>query len=54
MYVYADNAGTSAVSEAALQAMLPCLREEYGNPSTLYTLGQRAKEKLEAARETFA
>ena len=54
MYVYADNAGTSAVSEAALAAMLPCLREDYGNPSTLYTLGQRAKEKLENARETFA
>ena len=54
MYVYADNAGTSAVSEAALAAMLPCLREDYGNPSTLYSLGQRAKEKLENARETFA
>ena len=54
MNVYADNAATTAVSDAALAAMLPCFREEYGNPSSLYTVGQRAKEKMEEARETFA
>ena len=54
MNVYADNAATTAVSDAALAAMLPCFREGYGNPSSLYTIGQRAKEKMEEARETFA
>lgn len=54
MNVYADNAATTAVSETALAAMLPCLREDYGNPSSLYALGQRAKERLESAREVFA
>ncbi len=54
MNVYADNAATTAVSDAALQAMLPCFQEFYGNPSSLHTPGQRAAEKLAAARETFA
>jgi cysteine desulfurase len=54
MYVYADNAATTAVSKTALDAMLPCLTEFYGNPSSLHTVGQRAAEKLAAARETFA
>ncbi|MEG1658916.1 MAG: aminotransferase class V-fold PLP-dependent enzyme [Oscillibacter sp.] len=54
MKVYADNAATTAVSEAAVTAMLPCLREVYGNPSSLHTPGQRAAEKLAEAREIFA
>lgn len=54
MFVYADNAATTAVSKTALDAMLPCLQEGYGNPSSLYTLGQQAAEKLSAAREIFA
>ncbi|MGI5986883.1 MAG: cysteine desulfurase NifS [Dysosmobacter sp.] len=54
MYVYADNAATTAMSETALEAMLPCLREEYANPSSLHTPGQRAAEKLAEAREIFA
>lgn len=54
MKVYADNAATTAVSEAALGAMLPCLREDYGNPSSLHGWGQRAAEKLEEARAVFA
>ena len=54
MYVYADNAATTAMSETALEAMLPCLREEYANPSSLHTPGQRAAEKLTEAREAFA
>ena len=52
--IYLDNAATTAVSSTALSAMLPCLTAEYGNPSSLYTLGQHAKELLEDARETFA
>jgi cysteine desulfurase len=54
MNVYADNAATTAASDTALAAMLPCFQEIYGNPSSLHTPGQRAGEKLEAARELFA
>jgi cysteine desulfurase len=52
--VYADNAATTKVSEEVLQAMLPFYREVYGNPSSLYGLGQQAKAALETARETVA
>ncbi|MCI2056834.1 MAG: cysteine desulfurase NifS [Oscillibacter sp.] len=54
MQVYADNAATTAVSKTALDAMLPMLTDCYGNPSSLHTVGQKAAEKLSAARETFA
>ena len=54
MKIYADNAATTAVSDAALAAMLPCFQEIYGNPSSLHSPGQRAAEKLAAAREIFA
>ena len=54
MNVYMDNAATTAVSDTALQAMLPCFQVEYGNPSSLHTPGQRAAELLAQARETFA
>lgn len=54
MRIYADNAATTKVSPAAVEAMLPFLREQYGNPSSLYSLGQEAKEALEAAREQVA
>ena len=46
MYVYADNAATTALSQTALEAMMPCFQEEYANPSSLHTPGQRAAEKL--------
>ncbi len=52
--VYADNAATTAVSEEVLQAMLPFYREIYGNPSSLYELGQEAKAPLEQARADVA
>ena len=52
--IYADNAATTRMSPEALEAMTACLREEYGNPSSLYALGQRAKEKLEQARSVIA
>lgn len=54
MFVYADNAATTCVSRAALDAMLPFLLEDYGNPSSLYAFGQRAQEALQEARETVA
>ena len=54
MFVYADNAATTSVSKAALDAMLPYLTENYGNPSSLYSFGQKAAEALQEARETVA
>ncbi|MBR5708820.1 MAG: cysteine desulfurase, partial [Oscillospiraceae bacterium] len=54
MKVYADNAATTKLGRAALEAMLPVMEEEYGNPSSLYELGQRAKEILEKARADVA
>jgi predicted phosphohydrolase len=51
MMIYADNAATTKMSRTAIDAMLSCLEEEYGNPSSLYALGQRARERLEEARE---
>ena len=50
-FVYADNAATTSVSKTALDAMMPYLTELYGNPSSLYRIGQQAKEVLEQARE---
>ena len=52
--IYADNAATTKMSRAAIEAMLPFLAEDYGNPSSLYQFGQKAKEALEEARETIA
>ena len=54
MSIYADHAATTAMSEAAIEATTRCMREEYGNPSSLYRIGQRAKETLEKAREEIA
>ena len=54
MNVYADNAATTRLSPVALRAMLPYLENQYGNPSSLYSLGQRAKEAVETAREEIA
>ena len=45
MRVYADNAATTKLSPAAKEAMLPYFDEIYGNPSTLYTLGQEAADR---------
>lgn len=52
--IYLDNAGTTKMSEKALNAMLPFFAEEYGNASSLHTLGQKAKEHLEKARSIVA
>ncbi len=54
MFIYLDNAATTRVSDAALDAMLPYFRQQYGNPPSLYAFGQEAKEALEHARETVA
>lgn len=47
--IYADNAATTKMSKAAIDAMLPYMEEYYGNPSSLYAFGQQAKEALENA-----
>ena len=52
--IYADQAATTRMSETAAQAMLSVLRENYGNPSSLHSMGQKAKETLEEARRTVA
>ena len=54
MRVYADNAATTAMSQVAINAMLPYFDKVYGNPSSLHSVGQRAKEALDAARATVA
>lgn len=54
MQVYADCAATTKMSRAAVEAMTDCMEKYYGNPSSLYEIGQRAKEQLEIAREEVA
>ncbi len=54
MLIYADNAATTKMSEAALNTMVSVIRENYGNPSSLYSVGQKAKETLEEARRAVA
>lgn len=52
--IYVDNAATTAMSRTAIEAMMPYLDKVYGNPSSLHTVGQVAKEALESARERIA
>ena len=54
MHVYADNAATTKMSQVAINAMLPYFDTIYGNPSSLHSVGQEAKEALDAARQTVA
>ena len=54
MQVYADNAATTKMSRTAIEAMLPYMDEIYGNPSSLHSVGQRAAEALQSAREAVA
>ena len=54
MYVYADNAATTKMSTVAVSAMMPYMTEVYGNPSSLHSVGQEAKEALEDARARVA
>ena len=54
MKIYADNAATTKMSRKAIDTMIPYMEEIYGNPSSLYETGQRAKEALESAREEIA
>lgn len=52
--IYMDNAATTQVSEKVLEGMVPYFREHYGNPSSIYKLGQESKKAIEEAREKVA
>ena len=52
--IYADNAATTKMCPAAIEAMTKCMTENYGNPSSLYAYGQQAREILDDARERIA
>ena len=52
--IYADNAATTKMSQSAVDAVLRCMKENWGNPSSLYEHGQKAREALEDARERMA
>ena len=52
--VYADNAGTTAMSRTAIDAMVEIMTNHYGNPSGIYSVGQDAKEILEKSRAMVA
>ena len=54
MQIYADNAATTRMSAAAIDSMIQTMQNTYGNPSSLYTIGQVAKEELEEARAAIA
>lgn len=53
-FVYADNAATTQISEPVLNEMLPFLKENYGNASSLYRLGNTSKRAIEKARQQVA
>ena len=53
-HIYADNAATTKMSQAAIRGMLPYLDGIYGNPSSLHSAGQAAREALESARAVMA
>ena len=52
--VYMDNAATTKMKKEVIDAMIPCLENDYGNPSSIYTVGRSAKKLLEESRETVA
>ena len=53
-YVYADNAATTPVSKKVVEAMLPYMTEHFGNPSSLYGIGQTAASAVRTARQQVA
>ena len=54
MTIYADNAATTKMSRTAIDVMLPYMETYYGNPSSLHSVGQKAAEALQSARERIA
>ena len=54
MKVYTDNAATTKISDAALEKLNSVMKDTFGNPSSLYKIGQNAKKVLEDSREEIA
>ncbi|MCD6017169.1 MAG: cysteine desulfurase family protein [Bacteroidetes bacterium] len=54
MKVYLDNAATTRLDEHVLEAMLPYMREEYGNPSSIHSFGRKTRSAIEGARKTVS
>lgn len=54
MVIYFDNAATTKVKQEVLKEMEPYFYEQYGNPSSLYTIGRNAKRAIENARDKVA
>ncbi|MBQ9027024.1 MAG: aminotransferase class V-fold PLP-dependent enzyme, partial [Methanobrevibacter sp.] len=52
--MYLDNSATTKISSEVLEEMLPYLKDEFGNPSTLYSVGRESKKALEQARQRIA
>jgi len=52
--IYLDNNATTKIDEEVLNSMMPYLKEEYGNPSSIYSFGANVKEKIKAARQNVA
>ena len=52
--IYCDNAATTKLDEKVLDAMLPYLKENYGNASSIYKLGREARKAIEETREKVA
>ena len=53
-YIYMDNAATTPVKKEVLEEMMPYFTEKYGNPSSVYSLGNISKRAVESAREKVA
>ncbi len=53
-YIYMDNAATTKMKEEVLDEMMPYLKDNYGNPSSTYSLGVRSKTAIDKAREVVA
>ena len=52
--IYMDNAATTRITDSVFEAMLPYLKENYGNPSAIYSLGQRSRAAIENSRIKIA
>ncbi|MBR5954765.1 MAG: cysteine desulfurase NifS [Methanobrevibacter sp.] len=52
--MYLDNSATTKISDEVLEEMMPYLKDEFGNPSTLYSIGRESKKALEQARQRVA
>ena len=53
-FVYMDHAATTFIKPEVAESMLPFLKEHFGNPSSLYSIGREGKEAIETAREQLA